>query len=120
MSDFTDNGEGELSELFEDNSLHAGDSDAFETYLGYLDNIGIDDMDAAEEAISDFDDNYQGTAPSLADFAEGAAEEAGDLSTVPDYIKPCIDWEAVWDRGLCYSVDSYGLPSGEFGFVWVH
>lgn len=120
MKDFTDNHEDELSELFDDNSLYAGDSDALATFLAHLDNIGVDDMDEAEGCISSFDDNYRGTAPSLADFAEELAEEAGDLTAVPDYIKYHVDWEAVWDAGLRFDVDSYELPSGKFGFVWVH
>lgn len=120
MSDFTDNNEDKLTELFEENSDYGRDSDAADTFLGYLDNLGIDDMDEAEDAISNFDDNYRGTAKSEADFAEEQAEEMGDLTAVPDYIKYHIDWEAVWDRGLCYDVDSYELPTGGYGFVWVH
>lgn len=120
MSDFTDNHEAELTELLNERSSSGGDSDALETYLGYLDNIGVDDMDEAEEAISSFDDNYRGTAASEADFAEELAEECGDLTGIPDYIKYHIDWQDVWDSGLRFDVDSYGLPSGEYGFVWVH
>ena len=118
MSDFVDNHEQELTELFDENSIYAGDSDAIETFLAYIDSIGVDDMDGAEAEISDFDDSYRGTARSEADFAEELAEECGDLTNVPDYIKSCIDWEDVWDRGLCFDVDSYELPSGKFGFVW--
>lgn len=120
MSDFTDNNEDKLAELFEENSSHGDDSDALETYLCYLDNYGIGGMDEAEDAISNFDDNYRGTARSEADFAEQLSDEVGDLTNVPDYIKSCIDWEEVWDRGLCYDVDSHRLLSGEYGFVWVH
>lgn len=120
MSDFTDNNEDKLTELFEENSDHGRDSDAADTFLGYLDNLGIDDMDEAEDAISNFDDNYRGTAKSEADFAEELSEEIGDLTNVPDYIKSCIDWEDVWERGLRFDVESYELPSGDYGFVWVH
>lgn len=120
MSDFTDNHEAELNELFDERSSSGGDSDAFETYLGYLDNIGVDDMDEAEDTISSFDDNYRGTAGSEAEFAEEFADDMGDLSKIPDYIKSCIDWQDVWDRGLCYDADFYELPSGGFGFVWIH
>lgn len=120
MSDFTDNNEDKLTELFEENSDHGRDSDAADTFLGYLDNLGIDDMDEAEDAISNFDDNYRGTAKSEADFAEEQAEEMGDLTAVPDYIKSCIDWDDVWESGLRYDVESYELPSGDYGFVWVH
>ena len=120
MSDFTDNNEDKLTELFEENSSYGRDSDALETYLCYLDNYGTDDIGEAEDAISNFDDNYRGTADSEADFAEELAEECGDLTGIPDYIKSCIDWDDVWERGLRYDVDSYALPSGEYGFVWVH
>lgn len=120
MSEFIDNNEDAITELFEEQSDYGGDSDALATFLAHLDNIGVDDMDEAEEAISNFDDNYRGTAKSEADFAEELAEECGDLSEVPDYIKSCIDWEDVWNSGLRFDVDSYELPSGEYGFVWVH
>lgn len=120
MSDFTDNHEAELTELFEDNSLYAGDPDALATFLAHLDNLGVGDMNEAEDIISSFDDNYRGTADSEADFAEGLAEEMGDLTAIPDYIKSCIDWQDVWESGLRFDVDSYELPSGKFGFVWVH
>ena len=120
MSNFVDNHEGELSELFEDNSLYAGESDALATFLAHLDNFGVDNMDEAEGCISGFDDNYRGTTDSEADFAEGLAEEMGDLTAIPDYIKSCIDWQDVWESGLRFDVESYELPSGRFGFVWVH
>ena len=120
MSDFTDNNEDKLTELFEEDSDHGRDSDALATFLAHLDNIGVDDMDEAEDAILSFDDNYRGTADSEADFAEELAEECGDLTGIPDYIKSCIDWDDVWSRNLRYDVESYELPSGRFGFVWVH
>lgn len=120
MSDFTDNYEAEIIEMFEENSTYGADSEAAETFLCYLDNLGIDDMDEAEDAISNFDDNYRGTAKSEADFAEELSEEIGDLIDVPDYIKSCIDWEDVWNSGLRYDVDSFLLPSGDYGFVWTH
>lgn len=120
MSDFTDNNEDKLTELFKENSYHGDDSDALETYLGYLDNLGVDDMDEAEDYISSFDDNYRGTCSSKAEFAEELSIEIGDLTNVPDYIKSCIDWDEVWNRGLRFDADSYELPSGMYGFVWVH
>ena len=120
MSDFTDNNEDKLTELFDELSSHGGDSDALETYLCYLDDYGTDDMGEAEDAISNFDDNYRGTAKSEADFAEELSEEVGDLANVPDWIKSCIDWDDVWSRNLCYDVNSHELPSGRLGFVWIH
>ena len=120
MSDFVDNHEDELTELFEENSDHGRDSDAADTFLGYLDNLGVDDMDEAEDYISSFDDNYRGTYRSEAEFAEELSIEIGDLTNVPDYIKSCIDWDEVWNRGLRFDADSYELPSGEYGFVWIH
>lgn len=120
MSDFTDNNEDKLAELFEENSDYGQDSDAAATFLGYLDNLGIDDMDEAEDYISSFDDNYRGTYSSEAEFAEELSIEIGDLTNVPDYIKSCIDWDDVWESGLRYDVESYELPSGDYGFVWTH
>ena len=120
MSDFTDNNEDKLTELFDELSSAGGDSDALATFLAHLDNIGVDSMDEAEDAILSFDDNYRGTADSEADFAEELAKECGDLTGIPDYIKSCIDWDDVWESGLRYDVDSYALPSGEYGFVWIH
>ena len=118
MSDFVDNHEQELTELFDENSTYAGDSDAVETFLAYIDSIGVDDMDSAEGEIIDFDDKYRGAAGSEAEFAEKLAEELGDLTGIPDYIKSCIDWEDVWGSWLCHDVDSYELAPGKFGFVW--
>ena len=118
MGNFVDNHEQELAELFEENSTYAGDSHAVETFLAHLDNIGIDDMGDAEGVISDFDDNYRGTARTEADFAEEFAEEVGDLADVPDFIKYHIDWEGVWNANLRFDVESYELASGVFGFVW--
>lgn len=120
MSDFTDNHEAELAELFNERSSSGGDSDALETYIGYLDNLGADDMDEAEDLISSFDDNYRGTAQTEAEFAEELADEMGDLTAIPDYIKSCIDWQDVWDSTMRFDAESYELPSGRFGFVWVH
>lgn len=118
MSDFVDNHEQELTELFHENSNHEGDSDAVETFLAYLDSLGIDDMDGAEDTISKFDDKYRGTAESEAEFAERLAEELGDLIGFPDYVKSCIDWEDVWDSYFCNELDSYELTPDKFGFVW--
>lgn len=120
VSDFVDNHEDELSELFNERSSSGGDSDALATFLAHLDNIGVDDMDEAEDAILAFDDKYRGTAGSEADFAEELAEEMGDLIAIPDYITSCIDWQDVWESGLRFDVESYELPSGGYGFVWVH
>ena len=120
MGNFVDDHEQELAELFEENSTYAGDLHAVETFLAHLDNIGTDDMDDAEEVISDFDDNYRGTADSESDFAAELSEELGELADVPDHIKYHIDWDSVWDSELRFDVDSYELPNGKFGFVWVH
>ena len=60
MSDFVDNHEQELTELFDENSIYARDSDAVETFLAHIDSIGVNDMDGAEAEISDFDDKYRG------------------------------------------------------------
>ena len=118
MSDFVDNHEQELTELFDENSIYARDSDAVETFLAHIDSIGVNDMDGAEAEISDFDDKYRGTAESEAEFAENLSTEVGDLTNVPEYIKSCIDWEDVWDSWLCHDVDSYEIAPGKFGFVW--
>lgn len=52
-----------------------------------------------------FEDAYVGQYDSGEEFAEQQAEEMGDLQNVPDYIKNCIDWEQVWNRGLRYDYD---------------
>lgn len=52
-----------------------------------------------------FEDVYIGHYISEADFCEQQAEELGELSNVPDYIKNCIDWQDVWDSALTYDYE---------------
>lgn len=122
MSDFTDNYEAEIIEMFEGSSRYGADSEAAETFLGHLDNHGISDMDEAEETISDFDDNYRGTAASEADFAESIVSDLYEveLDNLPDILSGHIGWDSVWESDLRYDFDSYELPSGGYGFVLVY
>ena len=69
---------------------------------------GHDDMSyikAGEEffpelAADEIPDIYVGKFSSHAEFAENYVDEIGDLHNVPDYIKSCIDWNAVWETAL--------------------
>ena len=66
------------------------DEDDKEAYQIYLENFD-------EKAdYDDFRDHYEGKYNSGADFAEYLCEEYGYLQNLPDLIKWCIDYDAVW------------------------
>ena len=46
------------------------------------------------------EEKYVGTFDSHAEFAENYVDGLGDLQYVPDYMKFCIDWNAVWETAL--------------------
>ena len=48
MNNFVDAHEDEIAELFGEQSSYGQDSDALDTFLAHLDNIGVDDMDEAD------------------------------------------------------------------------
>ena len=52
-----------------------------------------------------FEEAYMGEYSSGAEYAGQLADELGELSNVPDYIKNCIDWQDVWDSYLRYDFD---------------
>lgn len=64
--------------------------------------------------FSQAQDGYSGTADSGADFAEQQAEDTGAIpKDFPDWIS--IDWEATWDRTLCYD---YATAEDSDGTMW--
>jgi len=71
----------------------------------YAENMGGD------VKMCDFENCYQGTADSEADFAENLTEGCGDIpKDLPSWI--VIDWKKSWDSGLRFD---YWAESGESG-----
>lgn len=66
------------------------DEDERNAYQIYLDNYNT----AAD--VEEFRDHYDGEYRSGADFAEYLCEECGYLDQVPEFLRDCIDYEAVW------------------------
>lgn len=64
--------------------------------------------------FSQAQDGFSGTADSGADFAQEQAEESGAIpKDFPNWIS--IDWEATWDRNLCYD---YVTAEDSDGTMW--
>ena len=55
-----------------------------------------------ETTLEQAQDAFAGEFDSVEDFAEQTCEECEQLSNVPDYIRACIDWSAVWNSALCF------------------
>ena len=56
------------------------------------------------ESVEQFEDAYSGQYDSGADFTEQLCDECGYLSesNLPTFISNHIDWDAVWNRELCF------------------
>ena len=75
----------------------------------YCDAIGCDGL-----TINDARNAFQGTAESVADFAENLAEEFGSIpKDLPSWI--VIDWEASWNCNLQYD---FATSEGEDGDIY--
>ena len=107
-----------IEELLEDNHdlncilefIDENDEDTFVTYYeDYVEqgeNVGYDVVDAfvEENGFCDVEhcgEAYVGCYASGADFAEEYSNDCGD--DIPVHI--IVDWEATWDRSLCYDFD---------------
>lgn len=79
-----------------------------EAFLGFF----INDQNYWEGnisgAIEAFDESFQGTFNSLADFTEQHLESAGMLENIPAHVFPYIDWES-WGNDLITSGDVYSI-----------
>jgi antirestriction protein len=53
-----------------------------------------------ETTLDEAQDAYCGEFDSVEDFAEQTCEECKQLSDIPDFLRACIDWEAVWNSAL--------------------
>lgn len=78
-----------------------------EAYQIYLDNYN------AHADVREFQDHYDGLYHSGAEFAEYLCEECGDLEQVPEFLRDCIDFEAVW-----HTLDTSGDYSEYDGHIF--
>ena len=75
------------------------------------------------ESVEQFEDAYAGSYYSGADFAEVLCDDCGYLSesNLPTFISYHIDWDAVWNRELCFDYTKIeGKSPREFRFFSRH
>lgn len=89
------------------------DWDSIQEYLGLTD-YAQQIVAAYAEATNVFNpvealEAYSGQYATPADFCEEICEEVEceALDTLPNYLKLCIDWGAVWDTALCHEYFEY-------------
>ena len=73
--------------------------EAYAEAIGYP--IGDTELACAQDA-------FCGQFDSVEDFAEQTCEDCSDLSGVPDFIRHCIDWRAVWQSALRFDYVEHG------------
>ena len=78
-----------------------------EKYESLCDTYGTDAVDAFleiydEDDLNSFEDAYQGSYESEADFAEQFTTDCYGLD-IPSFV--IIDWQATWDQGLRYDYE---------------
>ena len=57
-------------------------------------------IDYGIETAEQFEDAYQGSYSSGAEFCRVTVEECGELEQVPDYITHAIDYDVMWECSL--------------------
>lgn len=72
---------------------------AYAEAIGYP--IGDTELACAQDA-------FCGQFDSVEDFAEQTCENCSDLTNVPDFIRHCIDWRAVWQSALRFDYVEHG------------
>ena len=66
------------------------DSDERQAYQMYLDNVN------SQAELDEFRDHYDGYFRNVEDFAEYICDECGYLEQIPNFLRDCIDFGAVW------------------------
>lgn len=61
-----------------------------------------------ETTLEQAQDAFAGEFDSVEDFAEQICEETECLANVPDFIRSCIDWRAVWQSALRFDYCEHG------------
>ena len=89
----------ELIDSISDRTYFIIEEQDYDRFINMLDeDYGItsamDFEDKFEREIEGYGDHH------LADYAEELVEECGYLERTPDFLRNCIDWEAVWNSWL--------------------
>jgi antirestriction protein len=84
--------------------LDASESDR-EVWQAYAEALGYP-LD--ETTLEQAQDAFCGEFDSVEDFAEQTCEDCENLSSVPDYLRACIDWKAVWNSALRFDYVNEG------------
>ena len=68
-----------------------------EVWEAYAEAIGCP---LAETTLAQAQEAFVGRFDSVEEFAEQTCEECDQIGSIPDFIRNCIDWLAVWDSAL--------------------
>ena len=83
--------------------------------LAFIDNEfynGLNDTDALDDAISRFEDVYQGEYRSKEDFAQDWLENTGELDAIPEHLRYYFDHEAYARDMFVNDVYELDAPGG--------
>ncbi|GGD03537.1 antirestriction protein ArdA [Pyruvatibacter mobilis] len=106
-------GLAEYAEAVAEVERDMGMSDATRLVAAYLDEIGGDICNVAQNIA----ENYRGTYDSLAEFAEELTE---DTSEIPDHLQYYIDWDKMGrDMEIGGDITSVNI-GGELHIFWNH
>ena len=82
----------------------------FSDYVAHVG--GPKDPEDVDRLVERFEESYQGSFPSLADWAEQYLEETGSLKDVPESLRNYIDFQSWGDdaemNGDIFTVDNAG------------
>jgi antirestriction protein len=84
--------------------IDASESDR-EVWNAYAEAVGLPFSDTTLEQAQDA---FVGEFNSIEDFSEQTCEDCENLSSVPDYLRACIDWKAVWNSALRFDYTNEG------------
>ena len=84
--------------------LEASESDR-ELWQAYAEALGLP---FDETTLEQAQDAFCGEFESVEDFAEQTCEDCENLSSVPDFLRACIDWKAVWNSALRFDYVNEG------------
>lgn len=76
-----------------------------ELWEAYADAVGYP---IEETTLEQAQNAYCGEFESVEDFAEQTCEDCENLSSLPDFLRACIDWEAVWNSALRFDFANSG------------